>query len=103
MGTFLLQKVDQAGAGRAGAVFTLTGVTNTSFSATATTSATGSASFSGLVAGTYSLAETTPPAGCTGFAGSVTTVVDADGDVSTSGSLPTGVTFANGTLRATNR
>jgi hypothetical protein len=100
-GQVLLQKVDQTGAGKAGAVFTLTGVTDASFSATATTSATGSAGFSALVAGTYSLAETTPPAGCTGFVGSITITVEADGDV-TVGTLPAGVTFAAGTVRVVN-
>ena len=100
-GQALIEKVDQTGAGRAGAVFTLTGVTDPSFSATATTSATGSAGFTALVEGQYSLAETTPPTGCIGFAGSITITVDAEGDVSV-GTLPAGVTFVSGTIRVVN-
>jgi hypothetical protein len=100
-GQFLLQKVDQTGAGRAGAVFTLTGVSGTTFSATATTSATGSAAFSALSAGSYSLAETTPPTGCTGFAGTLAITVAADGAVSF-GTLPTGVSVVSGTVRVVN-
>ena len=101
VGQALIEKVDQAGAGRAGAVFTLTGVSDPSFSATATTSGTGSAGFTALVAGQYSLAETTPPTGCTGFAGSIAITVAADGTVSV-GTLPAGVTFVSGTIRVVN-
>jgi uncharacterized surface anchored protein len=102
-GTLSLLKVDDsaAAATRGGAVFTLT---RANFSATATTVAAGTASFTGLLAGDYSLAETTAPTGCTGFAGSITIRVAADGSVSTVGTLPTGVTFTSGTatLRVVN-
>ena len=100
-GTVPLLKVDQAGVGRSGAVFTLTGVMGTTFSATASSGATGAASFTGLGAGNYSLAETTPPTGCTGFSGSVAITVATDGSV-TFGALPAGVTVVGGTLRAVN-
>jgi hypothetical protein len=102
-GTLSLLKVDDsaAAATRGGAVFTLT---RANFSATATTVAAGTASFTALLAGDYLLAETTAPTGCTGFAGSITIRVAADGSVSTVGTLPTGVTFTSGTatLRVVN-
>lgn len=101
LGEAQILKVDQDGTGLPGAIFTLTGVTDTTFSATATTDASGSAAFSGLVEGTYSLVETTPPAGCTGFTGSITLTVDAEGDIAF-GTLPTGVTVVDGTLRVVN-
>lgn len=100
-GNVPLLKVDQAGAGKAGAVFTLTGVMGTTFSATATSGATGAAAFSSLAAGNYSLAETTPPTGCTGFAGTLAITVAANGTVSF-GTLPTGVTVVSGTVRVVN-
>jgi hypothetical protein len=100
-GNVPLLKVDQAGAGKAGAVFTLTGVMGTTFSATATSGATGAAAFSSLAAGNYSLAETTPPTGCTGFAGTLALTVAANGTVSF-GTLPTGVTIVSGTVRVVN-
>jgi hypothetical protein len=100
-GTVPLLKVDQAGAGRAGAVFTLTGVMGTTFSATSTSTANGSAGFSNLTAGNYTLAETTPPTGCTGFTGTIAISIAANGTV-TFGSLPTGVTVVSGTVRVVN-
>jgi hypothetical protein len=100
-GTVPLLKVDQSGAGRAGAVFTLTGVMGTSFSATSTSTANGSAGFSNLSAGNYTLAETTPPTGCTGFAGTIAISIASNGTV-TFGTLPTGVTVVSGTLRVVN-
>jgi hypothetical protein len=100
-GTVPLLKVDQSGAGRAGAVFTLTGVMGTSFSATSTSTATGSAGFSNLSAGSYTLAETTAPTGCTGLAGTIAISIASNGTV-TFGTLPTGVTVVSGTLRVVN-
>ena len=72
-GKITIRKVDENGAALAGVTFTLTPAAGESVSAV--TDRNGIATFSGLVAGTYSVTETVP-FGYSGFAGSVLVTID---------------------------
>lgn len=91
--SFTFAKTDATGGALGGAVFTLS--QNGGTVGTATSTATGSVTFSGLSTGTYTMVETTPPSGYEANTTTYSVVVASNGTVTINGTAASAFSVAN--------